>query len=282
MFSSDTQRLALMRRMVFAGLVSMLAACSGGLPLGNTGTARDEGTGGAALSGREADLDDSPAVSIPPEAPFPWAHKTFPGKKLTRYVAVRTDGRDAIRSHSDSAASMLRQKLRVESADLGQIAFSWKVAGTIKGADLTQRDSDDSPVRVVLLFDGDRANFSGKNAMLSELAHALTGEPLPYATLMYVWGNRMPAGSIVVNPRTDRIRKLVLESGSGKVGRWLDYERDIRADYEKVFGETPGALVGVGIMTDTDNTRQQVQAWYGPVILKGKTPGPSSMQTVRP
>lgn len=101
--------------------------------------------------------------------------------------------------------------------------------------------------------------------MLSELAHALTGEPMPYATLMYVWCNRRAAGEVIVNPRTDRIRKLVLESGPRKLDRWLDYERDVRADFERVFGEAPGALLAVGIMTDTDNTRSQTVAWYGPI-----------------
>ena len=52
------------------------------------------------------------------------------------------------------------------------------------------------------------------------------------------------------SPRSDRIRKLVVESGSARLDQWLDYERDIRADFERVFGEPPGALVGVAIMTD--------------------------------
>jgi hypothetical protein len=51
------------------------------------------------------------------------------------------------------------------------------------------------------------------------------------------------------------------------LNQWLDYERDIRADYEKAFGEAPGALVGIGIMTDSDNTRSSTTAWYGPVQL---------------
>ena len=67
--------------------------------------------------------------------------------------------------------------------------------------------------------------------------------------------------------RTERIRKLVLESGPKQLNHWLDYERDIRADYLKVFGEEPGRLIAVGIMTDTDNTKSSAQAWYGPVVL---------------
>ena len=103
--------------------------------------------------------------------------------------------------------------------------------------------------------------------MLSELSHTITGEPLPYATLMYVWCNTRAPGSIIVNPRTDRIRKLVVESGGKNLNQWLDYERDIRADFVKAFGEPPGALLGIGIMTDSDNTRANALAWYGPVRL---------------
>ena len=199
-----------------------------------------------------------------------WQHRAFPGKKQTDYRTTWHDGRHAVRSESRAAASMLRETLRVEAADLGKVAFSWKVPALIATADLAQPDTSDSPVRLVLAFEGDRSKFSAKNAMLSELALTLTGEPLPYATLMYVWGTHRAPGSIIASHRTDRIRKLVLESGPQHLGRWLDYERDIKADFEKAFGEAPGALVGIGILTDTDNTRGQTQAWYGPVSLRTK------------
>ena len=196
-----------------------------------------------------------------------WQHRTFPGKKQTDYHATLHEGRHAVRSESSAAASMLRETLRVEAADLGKVSFSWQVPALIATADLMQPDASDSPVRLVLAFEGDRSKFSAKNAMLSELALALTGEPLPYATLMYVWGTDHAPGNVIVSKRTDRIRKLVLESGPQRLGRWLDYERDIKADFETAFGEAPGALVGIGIMTDTDNTRGQALAWYGPVSL---------------
>jgi len=208
----------------------------------------------------------APESAITPSA-VQWIHTAFPGKKASHYSLVSLDGRNAMAVNADSSASMLRQKVRVEPADLHQLRFSWKVPALIEAADLEQRDLDDSPVRIVLAFEGDRSKFSAKNAMLSELAHALTGEPLPYATLMYVWCNKREAGSVIINPRTDRIRKLVMESGSGHLGQWLDYERDIRADFEKAFGEAPGALLAVGIMTDSDNTQSTTQAWYGPVKL---------------
>lgn len=196
-----------------------------------------------------------------------WQHYQLPGKQATEFSFAHKDGRRVAAAVANASASMLRQPVRVEAVDLGKIQFSWLVPQLIEQADMALRQSDDSPVRVVLAFEGDRSKFSMKNAMLSELSHAMTGEPLPYATLMYVWCNKRATGSVIINPRTDRIRKIVVQSGADGLSRWQDYERNIRADYEKAFGEAPGALVGIGIMTDTDNTRTQTRAWYGQLHL---------------
>jgi hypothetical protein len=194
-----------------------------------------------------------------------WLHWSLPGKQATDYVSTREEGREAVAVRADASASMLRQRVRIEPQDLGILSFSWKVPELIAQADLAQRETADSPVRIVLAFEGDRSRLSFKDNLLSELAHALTCEPMPYATLMYVWCNTRLPGSVIVNPRTDRIRKLVVESGRANLKHWLDYERDIRADFMQAFGEPPGALVGMAIMTDSDNTRTTTRAWYGPV-----------------
>jgi hypothetical protein len=215
-----------------------------------------------------------PAESAPPDTPVKavptfdtWKHYPLPGKEATKFSFVQLDGRDVVVASADASASMLRPPLRVEAADLGKIKFSWMVPHLIERADMALRQANDSPVRVVLAFEGDRSSFSMKNAMLSELSLTITGEPLPYATLMYVWCNTRPPGTVIINPRTDRVRKVVVESGAKGLSRWLNYDRNIRADFEKAFGEAPGALVGIGIMTDTDNTRTKTRAWYGPLNL---------------
>lgn len=196
-----------------------------------------------------------------------WSHYKLPGKTPSQFDYVLEDGRDAIAAKAQSSASMLRQVLKVEPEALGRIRFSWKLPDLIQYADMSLREFDDSPVRVVLAFEGDRSKFSGKNAMLSELAHVLTGEPLPYATLMYVWCNDCKPEEVILNPHTDRIRKLPLESGTQKLNRWMDYERAVRDDFVKAFGEEPGLLTSISIMTDTDNTKSVARAWYGPVSL---------------
>ncbi|KQP23650.1 hypothetical protein ASF43_05200 [Pseudorhodoferax sp. Leaf267] len=213
-------------------------------------------------------------ASLPQLDAKPWQHMPLPGKRATEFKPAFVDGRQAMAVTAVSSASMLRKQVHVKPDDLGQLRFSWMVPALMAGSDMALRDADDAPVRVVLAFDGDRSKFSSKNAMLSEMARMLTGEDMPYATLMYVWCNERQAGSVIHNPRTDRIRKLVVESGADRLGQWVDYQQDIRADFVRAYGEKPGALIAVGIMTDSDNTRSTTQAWYGPLRML-----PASMRT---
>lgn len=217
-------------------------------------------------------VDATSGAVLPASDDSHWVHYTLPGKTPTEFSAVQVDGRDAMAVTAVSSASMLRRKVQVDARKLGSVRFSWSVPALIDTADMGHRDYDDSPVRVVFAFDGDRSQFSAKNALLNELTRALTGDEMPYAVLMYVWSKQRPVGEIIHSPRTDRIRKLVIESGGEKLGQWQMYERDIAADFQTLYGEPPGALMGIGIMTDTDNTRTTAQAWYGPLQVLTQRP----------
>ena len=230
--------------------------------------------GCASFSGSESQVPARAAL-VPEHLPLTftaqdktrWESVVLPGKLRTAFRLENHQGRLSLRADAERSASMLRQKLQIAPEKLHRLVFEWQVQDLIANADMRERDSEDSPVRLILAFDGDRSKFTAKNAMLSDLTLALTGEEMPYATLMYVWSNQLPVGSVVVNPRTDRVRKMVLESGPERLKQWLRYERQIRADFEKAFGEPPGALIGLAIMTDSDNTQGRARAWYGEIRL---------------
>jgi hypothetical protein len=75
---------------------------------------------------------------------------------------------------------------------------------------------------------------------------------------------------VVENPYTDRVMMFVVESGTDKLQQWQSESRNVHADYLAAFGEQPGMISGVAIMTDTDNTRESAVAWYGDVIFSQK------------
>jgi hypothetical protein len=173
----------------------------------------------------------------------------------------------AVHARAQGSASMWRRKMDVPAERLGQARWAWRVDRLNPQASIADADVEDAVARVIFAFDGDRSRLSARNRAMFDLAQALTGEPPPYATLMYVWETRKPLGSVVVNPRSDRIRKLVVDSGPEHLGTWRVHQRNLVADYERAFGEKPGPLMAIGKMTDADNTRASAEAWYGAIEL---------------
>ncbi len=201
-----------------------------------------------------------------------WEPYRLPGKRVTSYRVSEVDGQPAVRADAHRSASMVRRKLNVPARDLGQIRFSWWVPHMMAQARLRDHGKEDSPVRVVLAFDGDHGKLSTRNKLMFELAHTLTGEPPPYATLMYVWDSEASLDEVINSARTDRIRKIVVDSGPYRLKSWRAHERDVVADFRRAFGEDPGALIGVALMSDSDNTASIIHAFYGPVWFSGLTP----------
>ncbi|MGM9426873.1 DUF3047 domain-containing protein [Hydrogenophaga sp. MI9] len=202
-----------------------------------------------------------------PSGGEPWMPFRLPGKRFAGFEIDRKKDRAALSVQSDKSVSILRRQFAHGGPQVGQIDFSWMVEALPEGANLHEAENEDAPVRILLAFDGDRSKLSARTHRLSEMSRLLTGEELPYATLMYVWSNHDAPDTVVINPRTDRIRKVVVESGDAQVGKWRDYRRDVRSDFIRAFGEEPGPLRAVALMTDTDNTRSRLRAWYGPMTL---------------
>lgn len=194
-----------------------------------------------------------------------WHLVTLPGKAATRYWPESKDGRPAVRAEAEASASLWRRKLQLSSDRLGRVRWSWWVDAAIPGADLTDAERSDSPARIVLAFDGDRERLPQRTRLMFELARTLTGEEPPYATLMYVWSAHVPVGTVLRSHRSDRIRKIVVDTGPDSLRRWRDYDRDVAADFERAFGERPGRLVAVAKMTDADNTHANARTWYGAI-----------------
>ena len=48
---------------------------------------------------------------------------------------------------------------------------------------------------------------------------------------------------------------------------WFEEERNLYEDYKLAFGSEPPLLVGIGIMTDSDNTGESAVAYYGDITL---------------
>ena len=196
-----------------------------------------------------------------------WHDVALPGKEFTRYSWVTKEGRRAIEAQSEQSASMWRMRLNRPAQAVKEVSFSWWVQDLVAQGNVALASREDAPARVLFAFQGDTATLPARTRALYDLAEAITGERPPYATLMYVWDATAPVGTVIVNPRSDRIRKIVIDSGPTELRRWREHRRDLAADFKLAFGEAHGPLAAVAFMTDSDNTSSSARSWYGPVEL---------------
>ncbi len=203
-------------------------------------------------------------TTTPPAQPTAedWHDVPLPGKRRTTYRWELTpQGRELV-ARADGSASMYRKRLPQSSQAPGDIEFSWWADALPQGGDVSDADASDAAACVLFAFGGDVARLTARNQMMFELARTLTGEAPPFATLAYVWDAASPVGRVVTHPRSDRVRKIVVESGPGALRQWKRYRRTLGADFRLAFGEAPGPLLAVAVMTDGDNTRSQLTTRY--------------------
>ena len=199
---------------------------------------------------------------------YPWT--LTPNKNKTNYILKKYQGKTVIHADADSSASGLMVPLKPRTVQGKELIWEWKALGHIEKADNTQGSTDDAPLRIMLAFDGDKSKLSLKDQMAFELAHLISGQEMPYATLMYIWSSQKQEMPIIPNRYTSRLKMIVVDSGEEHVGQWRRHQRNIEKDYREAFQEEPGKLIAVGILTDTDNTKSLVKAIYGDIEIRRK------------
>jgi hypothetical protein len=212
----------------------------------------------------------TPFSSAKPGADMPkgWEPLKFGALKTpTEFSFVEDDGRVVLHAKADASASGLIHPVKFDITSAPIVQFRWKISNLIEGADNAVASKEDSPVRVSLSFDGDKSKLTFGEKTASVLAKRATGRELPYAELVYVWANKGAVGTVIPNPHTRRVEMVIAVSGGASVGKWVTVTRNVVEDFRKAFGEEPGPMIDVGILTDTDNTGGAVEAWYGDIRL---------------
>ena len=198
----------------------------------------------------------------------PWEpYIISPAKPLTEYRLVQDNGRAALQATADQSASGLVRRIRIDPQRHPVLEWRWQVANLIPQADVTRAATDDAVARLIVSFHGDPQRLDFHDRAQLRLANAVSGQALPFATLMYIWSSAQPVGSVIEHPRTDRIRMIVVASGAGNVGKWREYRRNVIEDYKRAFGDEPWDIVAVGVMTDSDNTGQKARCLYGDITF---------------
>jgi hypothetical protein len=213
-------------------------------------------------------FSQQPAKSTLPSG---WSfYRLAPHKKNTAYRLENYQGKTVLSANSKRSASGLAVKLRPQPASDLWLEWEWKAIDKIPNADNAIRYTDDAPLRILVAFDGNKSKLPLKELLTFEVAGMLSGREMPYATLMYIWAGNSPLDSVIENTFTSRVKMIAVDSGWQHTGQWRKHARDLTADYRTAFGEEPGDVIGIALLTDTDNTKSQVKALYGDIELVRK------------
>jgi hypothetical protein len=229
---------------------------------------------GSGKSGELYSLPDKVRIGAfsqsPPSEILPtnWEPLTFPNiDRQTRYRLTLNQGDRVVRARSHAAASGLIRKLRFNAREHAWLSWRWKIEHVLDKGDLRVKQGDDYAARIYVAFEFEPQQASLWERIAHAVACASAGRKLPGTILTYIWANQAPQGTVADNPYSDQVKMIALQSGNASANQWIDEKRNIAEDYRRVFGREPPLVMGIAIMTDTDNTGESATAYYGDIIL---------------
>ena len=205
----------------------------------------------------------------PGDSPGGWSPLSFPkAPGQTRYALTEEDGRVVVRAHSQVSASALLRNVNVDPSQHPYLHWSWKTDESCFAGNWRDPATDDFPLRLFVLFEGSGGFFSFFNKLGSDFS----GD-----AVVYLGGSGggpaspVPSTHDVQDDRTshlsDRIKVVPLGLEMGTSDDWRRPVRNVRADYLDLFGKEPGAVSGVAIMSDTDNSGTECVSFFGDIYF---------------
>jgi Protein of unknown function (DUF3047) len=206
-----------------------------------------------------------------PQAPWKVVGLPQQTKPFTRFSVVDIDGKRAVKIEADESYGNLVHPVKSMAAP-AHLAWQWRIEKPLEQADLREKRGDDTAVKVCVFFDLPMDNVPFTDRQLLRLARSKTSDPVPTATICYVWDQKLPAGTTLDNAFTRRQRYIVLESGNDRLDRWVAEKRDLAADFTKLFSDESGtvvpAIVGVAVGADSDNTKAHAVSYVSGLVLE--------------
>ena len=255
--------------LVFSSRRNFLAAASC-LPLVACATFSASDRGDAVPENRPKSIARFSTAPADGKLPLGWQPYVLrQDRHATEYGTVSVDNRTVLRARSNNAATSATCPVEISPTESPWLTWQWKLDHLIVGADVSADELDDSPGRIFVAFDGDVNRIPANDIAFFDMVKFFTGKDLPYATLSYVWDPSLPVETLVSYSRSSRIKYIVVESGSGHLGEWISYRRNVVADFRRAFGESPSTIDSVGIMSDTDDLGQKAEALFGDITFQG-------------
>ena len=182
---------------------------------------------------------------LPPQWSFNrWAPVVGLGSSFQATArVVQAGGQPVLYIKSVNAGLMVGTQRRVDVQTLRHASWSWLAQALPRGASFRQRATNDQALQLLFGFEG---------------GHVVG----------YIWDSSGTVGASGsgLSWRED-VRVIVLQAGDSRLGQWVSERRDLYADYVRLFGEPPPALVGVAIQSNSQHTESSGAGYVSAIEL---------------
>ncbi|MEO8808109.1 MAG: DUF3047 domain-containing protein [Burkholderiaceae bacterium] len=210
------------------------------------------------------------AAGAAPLAPWHVAGLPNQRKPFTRFNVVDLEGRRALRVEAENSYGNLVYPLQ-PARGVTHLSWQWRADELIDDDDLRTKAGDDTALKVCVFFDLPLEKVPFVERQVLRVVRTQSSEPLPAATVCYVWDAHLPVGTAIPNAFTKRLRYKVLESGLARLHQWTVEKRNLAADFTELFGdesrEVP-VVTGVAVGADADNTHGHSLAHVADLVLE--------------
>jgi hypothetical protein len=185
-------------------------------------------------------------LADPPEPPEGWTPLWFLGNSEI-FRRSEEGGQPCIACHTERNVCILQHDAPMELTPGSKLRWSWKV--------------DELP------------SVMPENTMASHDYMSVAVEFENGRDITYTWSPELAAGTGYWCPLPtwkDREFHVVIRSGKNDLGKWLDEERDLHADYAKYMGTPPKRVVRVWLIAVSLFQRRSGRACFRKFVLEGE------------
>jgi len=175
-----------------------------------------------------------------------WEERSFAGQ--TRYRLEQGGEGTALHAQALGSASILCREVEIDLAALPVATWRWRLDRAPIRDDERSRAGDDQGLRL---------SFLHRGGML----------PGSVIAVQYVWSQTEALGAFWPNAFNPEAYQLAARSGPARPGDWAAEKRNLRADFQRIFGRDIDRVDAVCVMTDGDQTGALVEGWYGDISM---------------
>jgi len=182
--------------------------------------------------------------------------------------------RTVLRVKSIGSASGVLKRVEIDLKKFPVFVWRWKINRAVGMAIETRKDRNDAAARIRVIF-GKRQPKNLKKApeilkFFKSFGIQPGGKEPRGFKIDYIWGNNLPEGDVVDYPGSKNHKMVVVESGNKRANHWVWEKHNLVEDFQEFFRSSPPALIGIMVLTDTDQTNEGVIAHYSSIIMMDK------------